>query len=188
MPTTNGMNILGSTGTLGGETYNGGDVGGIGGLTAEIGIVEDYLQLQSGGTATATVPSAGTIRLFSENDNSVTTFDSMSRKRKLLFEDDTDFIANKNHRVDPSIHFTEASIDHGAIMNSGVNTHDVIDTHITTAEAHIADDTKHRLIDDAGAVAMDTLWSSEKISTQLNTKVDIIGAVSSVAGRLMTLY
>jgi len=41
-----------------------------------------------------------------------------------------------SHLGDSSIHFTEASIDHTAIQNIGVNTHSQIDTHIADNTIH----------------------------------------------------
>lgn len=40
------------------------------------------------------------------------------------------------HVADLSIHFTEASIDHLNILNSGVNSHGVIDSHIANSAIH----------------------------------------------------
>jgi hypothetical protein len=40
------------------------------------------------------------------------------------------------HTGDATIHFTEASIDHAAILNIGTNAHSVIDTHLADATIH----------------------------------------------------
>jgi hypothetical protein len=43
------------------------------------------------------------------------------------------------HAGDATIHFTEGSIDHAAILNIGVNSHAAIDTHIADATLHFTE-------------------------------------------------
>ena len=47
--------------------------------------------------------------------------------------------AQDTHIGDATIHFTEASIDHTAILNIGVNSHAAIDTHIADATLHFTE-------------------------------------------------
>ena len=47
--------------------------------------------------------------------------------------------AQDTHIADATIHFTEASIDHTAILNIGVNDHAAIDTHIADATLHFTE-------------------------------------------------
>ena len=69
------------------------------------------------------------------------------------------------HIDDTTKHFTEASIDHTNIQNIGTNSHSDIDT-------HIADDDKHREINDSGTAITD-LWSANKIDSELDQKVGV---------------
>lgn len=66
------------------------------------------------------------------------------------------------HQTDTSIHFTESSIDHLNLLNIGVNSHAIVDS-------HIADLTLHRTISDAGITTTD-LWSASKIIAELALK------------------
>ncbi len=47
--------------------------------------------------------------------------------------------AQDTHIADATLHFTEASIDHTAIQNIGVNDHATIDTHIADATLHFTE-------------------------------------------------
>ena len=58
-----------------------------------------------------------------------------------------------------------ATLSHNSLNDKGTNTHIDIDNHISTANAHIADVTKHRIINDAGISATE-LWSANKINTE----------------------
>jgi len=55
---------------------------------------------------------------------------------------------------------------HQSLNGAGTNTHGQIDTHITTVNAHIADNTKHREINDS-SISSTGLYSSQKIETAL---------------------
>ncbi len=52
---------------------------------------------------------------------------------------DLELVINDAHIADDTIHFTEASIDHGAIQNVGVNSHVEIDTHIDDINIHFSE-------------------------------------------------
>lgn len=73
----------------------------------------------------------------------------------------------RTHLDNTTNHFTEGSIDHANIANRGTTSHTDIDT-------HIADLTKHRVINDAGTSATET-WSASKINTELNNIAAGIG-------------
>ena len=88
-----------------------------------------------------------------------------------------DGAAQDAHIADTTIHFTEASVDHTAILNIGVNTHAQIDT-------HIADATIHRVINDSGTTATE-LFSANEIISRLAGKSDVshthaLGTLSDV--------
>ncbi len=57
---------------------------------------------------------------------------------------------------------TDVAIPHGNLADVGDNTHAQLD-------AHVADDARHRMIDDAGTAAT-VLWSAARIIAQLATK------------------
>lgn len=63
------------------------------------------------------------------------------------------------HAIDGPEH--TGTLDHTALSSIGTNTHTEIDT-------HIADDTKHRIINDLGTGATE-LWSASKIDSELST-------------------
>lgn len=94
-------------------------------------------------------------------------------------QNDVDFIATQNatttsHIADTTIHYTQANILHSNIQGIGTNTHTQIDT-------HIADNTIHRTIND-GTTSTTSLWSSDKINTELATKSPTINPLSALAG------
>ncbi|MGR3218450.1 MAG: beta strand repeat-containing protein, partial [Candidatus Anammoxibacter sp.] len=49
-----------------------------------------------------------------------------------------EIVASTTHLGDATIHFTEASIDHTAILNIGTNSHATIDSHIADSDIHFS--------------------------------------------------
>jgi len=65
--------------------------------------------------------------------------------------DDHGHATYANHIADSSIHFTETSINHNNILNSGTNTHSQIDTHIGDSSIHFTESSiSHQNISGAG--------------------------------------
>lgn len=82
----------------------------------------------------------------------------------------------------------QTSIVHGNLIGAGSLSHAQLD-------AHVQDATKHRVIDDIGLASPTTLWSSQKMSTELATKASnfhshvsssITDFASSVDARITT--
>jgi hypothetical protein len=74
----------------------------------------------------------------------------------------------------------QGSIAHQSISGAGTNTHAQIDT-------HIADATKHRVINDAGTAVTD-LWSASKIGTEVAAKVNILPTPYAIGAALSYWY
>lgn len=71
------------------------------------------------------------------------------------------------HTGDGTIHFTEGSIDHTAILNIGTNSHTDIDTHIADGSVHYTKDSIN--LDDLGDVVINTPADNEVISWDTTT-------------------
>jgi hypothetical protein len=65
---------------------------------------------------------------------------------------DTAIANSVAHIADSTIHFTESSIDHGNIQNSGSNSHATIDSHLADSSVHFTESSiDHTLIQNVGS-------------------------------------
>jgi len=74
------MNILGKRGPLDGESFGGGNITDVGEITADIGVVDDFIHLLPSTNGATTIPSAG-VNLFAEVDQHAYTFRAGKKRR-----------------------------------------------------------------------------------------------------------